>query len=106
MPMPTPDESRLAESMYERSVEGLGRDAAPPWMALASNDRDGWLDLARLALGAAEDLLADRMLDAEGNLRDELEGRWQRSFDALTAERNELRRLCLQRGIELPERKG
>lgn len=71
--------------MYARSVQGLSRDDAPAWLALAADDRDGWIELARFAVDAADELrdqdVADDALDVEGHLREELEGRYRQEID-------------------------
>lgn len=43
-------ERAMAEILYYRSVAGLGRDEAPPWMSCGPDERDLWTAIARLAV--------------------------------------------------------
>jgi hypothetical protein len=86
--------------MYDRSVDGMSRQDAPPWLALPDDDRAAWLDMARFAVDAADDLreedAADDALDLEGQMREDLETRyraqidhWRRMTERLERQRDE-----------------
>lgn len=66
----------LGEALYDTDVAGLSRVEAPPWLAAGPDKQLRFRRLARAAvdrLAPIEDDVLERLLDAEGKLREQLD---------------------------------
>lgn len=65
----------LAEAIYDADSAGQARHDAPPWLAAGDDQRLRYRHLARVAvdrLSRVEDPLLERLMDAEGMLREQV----------------------------------